>query len=81
MRDEFSVYFWDRDGGQHEELRFVGPEAAMRAMQRLTQGPAAMIGMVKRVIITDGGDYCCYEWRDGKVMWDGRESPSLPWVE
>ena len=63
---EFSVYWWDRDDGQHEELRFADVDRVMRAFGRLTMGPAAMAGMVKRVIVTDGGDCICAEWKDGK---------------
>ena len=63
MTDEFSVYWWDRDYGQHEELRFVSAEAAMKAVARLTRGPASALGFVSRVIITDGGDCCCFEWK------------------
>lgn len=66
MASEFSVYWTDRDGGQHRELHFVEAEPAMRAVKRLTTGPAAMMGIVARVIITDGGDCCCYEWLKDK---------------
>jgi len=73
-RDEFSVYWWDAHGMQHEELRLVGAEPAVRAAKRLTTGPASKFA-VKRVIITDGGDFCCFEWRDGRITYDGRELP------
>jgi hypothetical protein len=42
-------------------------------MKRLTTGPAARFSMVKRIIVTDGGDCCCLEWKDGLVSYDGRE--------
>jgi hypothetical protein len=74
MSEEFSVYWWDREGGQHEEMRFVAVESALRAVTRLTQGPAAMLGMVQRVLITDGGDCTCFDWRDGKLIYPLRES-------
>lgn len=66
MTDEFSVYWWDIAGNQHEELRFVNAMTALNAVKRLTQGPGKIV--VSRVIITDGGDYCCFEWKDGKVV-------------
>jgi hypothetical protein len=72
-RDEFSVYWWDAAQNCHEELRFVGAEAAVRAAKRLTEGPAAQAGMVARVIITDGADYCNFEWKHGRITWDPRE--------
>ena len=70
---EFSVYWWDAQGEHHEELRFVGPEQALKAVKRLTTGPGAQVGIVKRVIITDGGDFCNYEWKEGRITYDGRE--------
>jgi len=73
-RDEFSVYWWDTAGMAHEELLLVGAEAAVKAAKRLTTGPASTFA-VSRVIITDGGDFCCFEWRDGKITYDGRELP------
>ena len=72
MRDEFSVYWYDRTGHCHKELELVDAEKAILAVKRLTEGPATKFA-VERVIITDGGDFCCYEWRDGRVTWDGRE--------
>jgi hypothetical protein len=72
MSDEFSVYWWDRDGGQHEEMRFASVEQVMRAFGRLTMGPASRLGMVKRVIVTDGGDCICAEWKDGALTFPPR---------
>lgn len=63
---EFNVYWWDRDGNQHEELRFVDAERAVRAAHRLTHGPAAILKIVHRVIITDGGDHTTFEWKVGE---------------
>ncbi len=63
---EFSLYWWDADEGQHEELRFVPPERAVMRAQTLIQGPAALIGIVQRVIITDGGDFTNFEWKHGE---------------
>ena len=73
MSDEFSVHWWDAAGGYHEELRSVDAEQAVKAARRLTHGPAGQHGMVRRVIITDGADFCNWEWKDGRVTWDGRE--------
>ncbi len=64
-RPEFSVYWWDREGGQHEELRFVGAKVAVDAAHRLCEGPASLLGIVERCIITDGGDFTCFEWKRG----------------
>ena len=78
MSEEFSVYWWDREDGQHEELRFVPADKATRAFERLTLGPASMLGMVKRVIITDGGDCICAEWRDGKLTYPTQQGETAP---
>ena len=72
-REEFSVYWWDCDGGQHEELRFVSAQRAVERCRTLTRGPASLLGIVKRVIITDGGDCCCFEWRSGEGVVFPRE--------
>ena len=70
MTNEFSVYWWDQTGGQYEELRFVSAEEATKAAQRLTKGPASRLGIVDRVIITDGVDCICFEWnaRQGLIF-------------
>ena len=65
-RDEFNVWWWDSSGGQHEELRFVSARTAVERAHTLTQGPAAQLGIVERVIITDGGDCTNFEWKNGK---------------
>lgn len=63
---EFSVLWWDAQDNQHEELRFVDAEKAVMAAKRLCEGPASMLGIVRRVIITDGGDFINFEWIYGK---------------
>jgi len=66
MSELFNVFWWDRDGGQHKELSFVEAMPAMKACARLTQGPASVLGIVDRVIITDSSDCTCFEWIKGK---------------
>lgn len=73
MHDEFSVFWWDATGMCHCEMQWVGPAVAVKAARRLTHGPAGQAGVVSRVIITDGGDFCNFEWKDGRVTYDGRE--------
>ena len=73
---EFSLYWWDRDGGQHTELRFVEGERAVLAARRLTHGPASILKIVERVMITDGGDMCVFLWvrdRDPQQQWPNKE--------
>lgn len=73
-RPEYSVYWWSAENDQFEESRFIGLELAMHQVKRLTQGPAAVMGMVKRVIITDGGDFIVFEWKYGEgITWPTKE--------
>lgn len=64
MENEFSVYWWDPDGRQIEEKRFVSAQEAIDAIKRLTLGPGSFI--VQRAIITDAGDCTNFEWVQGK---------------
>lgn len=71
---EFSVYWWSIDGTQIEEKRFVTPEEATKAVTRLI-GPAC-VAVVHRVMVTDGGDCCCFEWIAGEVIFPKRGQTS-----
>src|SRR5262245_47667692 len=74
-RAEYSVYWWYKEGDQFTESRFILLDLAMHQVKRLTQGPAARLGMVERVIITDGGDFIVFEWkRDQGITWPTKES-------
>jgi hypothetical protein len=64
---EFSVYqFFPDDVGYENVLQFVDVETAMETVCRLTQSVGARLGMVERIIITDGGDQTCFEWKYGE---------------
>ena len=65
-RAEYSVYWWTPEDDQMTESRFILLDLAMHQVKRLTSGPAAQLGMVKRVIITDGGDCIVFEWKQGE---------------
>jgi hypothetical protein len=70
LTSEFSVYWWDAEDGYHAELRFVTAKKAMDRAASLAKGPAAMIGVVRRIIITDGGDCTVFDWIHGTgVVW------------
>jgi hypothetical protein len=62
---EFSVYWTDPDGNVQEELRWVDAKTAVDRAHHLAKGPASLLGIVQRVIITDGGDCCVFEWLRG----------------
>jgi hypothetical protein len=70
---EFSVYWWDADDGQHRELQFVEAQRAVERAHTLTNGPASRLGIVKKVMITDGLDFCVFLWEDGKVKYPSED--------
>ena len=82
MTGESSVCQFFKSGAYEYVRRFVGPEEAVKAAHHYTHNVAARLGMVERVIITDGGDYCCFEWKLGEGVTfhqreggnDGRET-------
>jgi hypothetical protein len=63
---EFSVCQFFKGGVYEYVRRFVGPEEAVKTAHHYTHNVAAKLGMVERVIITDGGDDCCFEWKRGE---------------
>jgi hypothetical protein len=66
MRDEFSVYQFFPDEICERVLHFVDVETAVKCARRLTESVGARLGMTRRVIITDGGDCVCFEWKHGE---------------
>lgn len=61
-----SVYWYDDHGMRYDELRFVTPEIAGTRAVNLCRGIAARLGIVRRVIVTDGGDCMNFEWKYGE---------------
>jgi len=70
-RNEFSVYQWFPDGSYEKVREFVSAEEAVAAAKFYTNNVAAKMGITKRVIITDGGDCVAWEWKEGKITFDG----------
>lgn len=64
--NEFSVFWDDPQGIHHPERRWIGAREAVELAKQLTERPAAQIGIIKRVIVTDGGDFCVFEWKHGE---------------
>jgi hypothetical protein len=60
---EFSVCQFFIDGNWEYVRRYVGIEEAMRAFIHYTTNIATKLGVVERVIITDGGDFTNMEWK------------------
>ena len=74
---EFSVYWWDTSDNQIEEARFIGPQEAVETVKRLASEPSNLV--VNRIIITDGDDYCTFEWVKGKgVIFPTRDQCRKP---
>ena len=75
---EFSVcQFFDND--THEYVRrYVTAEEAVNAFFHYTNNVAVKMGIVEKVIITDGGDFTVYQWEKGKgITFDGVHVPGL----
>lgn len=63
---EFSVFQFFTNG-EYERVRdHVDAEEAAKAVKHYTNNVATKLGVVERVIITDGGDSTCFEWTKGK---------------
>ena len=63
---EFSVCQFFEDDSNEYVRRFVSAEEAVTAARHYTTSVGAKLGTTKRVIITDGGDCCVFEWIFGK---------------
>ena len=63
---EFSVFQFFEDDSYECVRDHVTAEAAMQAAKHYTNNVATKMGVVKRVIVTDGGDFICFEWVHGK---------------
>lgn len=73
---EFSVYQFFPDESYERVRHFVGREEAVKAALTYTTNVAAKVGITKRVIITDGGDFTVFEWIHGKgVVFPPRGEP------
>ena len=63
---EFSVYVFDCNDDYEEMLRFVDGKTAVEEAHRISKSVGAKLGLFKRIIITDGGDCTCFEWKHGE---------------
>lgn len=64
--NEFSVCQFFEDGSYEFVRHFVGAEEAVKAARHYTDNVASRMGITRRVIITDGGDYTVFEWKHGE---------------
>lgn len=58
--------------------RGVTAEEAVEAARHYCSSVGARLGTTRRVIITDDGDYCNFEWRFGEGITYPKES-ARPW--
>ena len=63
---EFSVWQFFSEESYEAECRWVGAAEAVERFHFLTTNVAAKTGLVKKVIITDGGDNTTMEWKYGE---------------
>ena len=66
MIDEFSVYQFFPDGRHEAVASHVSAEEAVTIAERLTKSVGARIGTIVHIVIADGDDCCCFEWRYGR---------------
>lgn len=59
------VQFFEGDFSDYI-CRGVSAREAMRTMGDYSRCPAAKIGIIKRLIVTDSGAFCNAEWRLGE---------------
>ena len=63
---EFSVCQFFKDGHYRYERRWVDAREAVEAAYHYSHNVAASIGVVEKVIITDGLDCTVFVWESGK---------------
>ena len=64
---EFSVCTFFFDGTYGYDLRGVDPETAVNKLKSISESIGArVLNIVDRIIMTDGGDCICVEWKNGE---------------
>jgi hypothetical protein len=76
MPESFAVVLFFPDGSYVYERRGLDAESAVKLAKECSERPAATIGMIARIIITDDGDHTVFEWkyREG-VTWPEHTLP------
>lgn len=64
--ERFNVCQFFEDGSYEYVRRYVPLDEATRAIEHYCNSVAAKLGVVKRVIMTDGGDSIVLEWKHGE---------------
>jgi hypothetical protein len=63
---EFSVYQFFKDGQYERVADHVDVPTAMNKFAHFINSVGAKLGVVVRVIVTDGGDHTAVEWINGQ---------------
>jgi hypothetical protein len=64
--EKFNVCQFFANGMFEYVRRNVTAEEAVKTAHHYTNNVATKLGMTERVIITDTGDCCCWEWKNGE---------------
>lgn len=64
--ERFDVWWFDPDGWHERIGSDLDANDAVALAKEWTLRPAALIGIVARIIITDSGDSTVFEWRHGE---------------
>lgn len=64
--NQYSVVQFFEDDTYEYVRRFVSAKEAVMILKHYTNSVAVKLGMVSKVIITDGGDCVCFEWTKDK---------------
>lgn len=76
---EYSVCQFFDNGTYEYVRRWVSAEEAVLAFKHYTDNVATKMGIIERVIITDGGDNTNVEWVAGKgFSYDGEHYAGTP---
>jgi hypothetical protein len=66
---------WLPDGMYEYVVRWVSLQRALEVAKSYTapKRPSVLLGITKRVQITDGGDSTVFDWRNGEgIVWPAR---------
>ena len=67
MNGEFSVYqFFEGDVGYERVASYIDAESAVKLAAQLSRSVGGRLGIIARIIITDGGDCIAFEWLHGQ---------------
>lgn len=77
MTGEYATIQFFADDSYERVVEWVDAAEAVSVAKRLTDSIGARLGMTQRVIVTDGGDFTCFQWEYGKGVtyppWDAEE--------